>query len=156
MARIWLRATGGKDRHMRYYSLSFFLPLFPPVCELTHLWCWPKKARKKNHIRPLSAAYPIISLSLSLALQLREGSPRASPRWSSLNTSHTLDSFLFWPKSCSDLPCSCRAAVTPLYSTTHSKTIDEGTLNVTPLPPGREADLKNWWSISLGLKTTDL
>lgn len=107
---------------------------------LTHLLCWPKKTRKRRTASTYCQPYNPLSVSRS---RLRGSRAQASPRWSSLNTSHRLDS-----KSYRDFPLLRQSCSHFFYSTADWKTIYEWTLNVTPVPPGRKGDLKYWWSIS--------
>lgn len=128
--------------------LSFILPFSVSSTESVswpNLWCWPKKTRKKNRIHLLSAAYPIISLSRSAAMRgLGSCFPEA------IISQHISHDRLISARSqivqgSSLLRQGCSHS---LYSTTDRKTRDECTLNLTPVPPGRDGDLKNWWSIS--------
>lgn len=146
MVRIWLRATGGKDRHMRYYSHSFFLPLFPPLS----LWADPSLVLTQKRLEGRTAStycQPHTPLSLPPSAATK-GLGSCFPE--AIISQHISHARLISARSqivqgSSPLRQGCSHS---LYSTTDRKTIDECTLNVTPVPPGRDGDLKNWWSIS--------
>lgn len=156
MVRIWLRATGGKDRHMRYYSHSFFLPLFPPLPSVS----WPISGADPKRLKRRTAStycQPHTPLSLPRSAATT-GHGSCFPEV--IIAQHISQARLISARSqivqgSSPLRQGCSH---PLYSTTDRKTIDECTSNVTPVPPGREGGRETLWicgAYLLGLKTTD-
>lgn len=141
MARIWLRATRGRDLAL-VHSCSH---LFPSLCLCADpsLVLTQKGKRRKACVHLLSAAQPIISLSLSLSHSAAtRGLSSHFPRGDHLSThlinrTHFLRVLKLYVH-----PAQPGCSLSLFYSTTDRKTIDECTSDVTPDPRGTERDLK--------------
>lgn len=154
MARIWLRATRGGDLAL-VHSCSH---LFPSLCLCADpsLVLTQKGKRRKACVHLLSAAQPIISLSLSLSHSAAtRGLSSHFPRGDHLSTHLTNRTHFLRVLKLYVHPAQPGCSLSLFYSTTDRKTIDECTSDVTPDPRGTERDLKRRIStLSLKKKNT--
>lgn len=139
MARIWLRATRGRDLALVHSCCHLFPSLC--LCADPSLVLTQKGKRRKACVHLLSAAQPIISLSLSHSAATRGLSSRF-PRGDHLSTHLTDRTHFLLVLKLYVHPAQPGCSLSLFYSTTDRKTIDECTSDVTPDPRGTERDLK--------------
>lgn len=143
---------GNQGQGQTYEILLSFIP--PPSVSFTLSVCWPISGADPKRLEKRTAptyCQPHTPLSPSRSAATR-GLGSCFPEV--IISQHISQARLISARSqivqgSSPLRQGCSHS---LYSTTDRKTIDECTLNVTPVPPGREGDLKNWWSISIRSK----